>query len=265
MKLIAVDVDGTLVNSEKKITPKTRDALIAAGKAGHKVVIVSGRPTAGVLSLAEELNFDEFGGLLSNFNGGSITNYATGELIANHTLDVDLAKEILAHTRELDIDLIIPDGDRIISDKDSKYLEIERDLLNVNSEVIENIRDEIDFAPNKLLFANDEEILDEIIPGLSEKFIDRTSQVRSTRYYYEIMPQGLSKGKSLLEIADHYGIDQADIIAFGDEMNDETMIEVAGVGVAMGNAVEPIKQIADYVTLSNDEDGIADYLYKFVL
>lgn len=265
MKLIAVDVDGTLVNSEKKITPKTRDALIAAGRAGHKVVIVSGRPTAGVLSLAEELNFDEFGGLLSNFNGGSITNYATGEVIANHTLDVDLVKEILAHTRELEIDLIIPDGDRIISDKDSKYLEIERDLLNVNSEVIENIRDEIDFAPNKLLFANDEEILDEIIPGLSEKFIDRTSQVRSTRYYYEIMPQGLSKGKSLLEIADHYGIDQADIIAFGDEMNDETMIEVAGVGVAMGNAVEPIKQIADYVTLSNDEDGIADYLYKFVL
>jgi len=79
------------------------------------------------------------------------------------------------------------------------------------------------------------------------------------------MPEGLSKGKSLLEIADKYNIDQKDIIAFGDQMNDKTMIELAGVGVAMANAIEAIKEIADYVTLSNDEDGIANYLEKFVL
>ena len=79
------------------------------------------------------------------------------------------------------------------------------------------------------------------------------------------MPKGLSKGNSLLEIAKLYDIDQADIISFGDEMNDFTMIEVAGVGVAMANAVDEIKEIADYVTLSNDEDGIGDYLEKYVL
>lgn len=79
------------------------------------------------------------------------------------------------------------------------------------------------------------------------------------------MPKGLSKGKSLLEIAEIFNIDQKDIIAFGDEMNDETMIKAAGVGVAMGNAVEKIKEIADYVTLTNDEDGIAYYLDRFVL
>lgn len=264
MKLIAVDVDGTLLNSNKEITPKTKEALIKAGEEGHKVVIVSGRPTAGVLGLAKELRFDEFGGLLSNFNGGAITNFETGELIANHPMDLDLVKEILDHTRDLDMDLIIPDGDRVVSDKDHKYLEIERELLGVDSDVIDSLRDEINFEPNKLLFANDEEILDEIIPGLLDKFIDRTSQVRSTRYYYEIMPKGLSKGNSLLEIADYYSINQDDIIAFGDEMNDETMIEVAGVGVAMANAVKPIKDISDYITLSNDEDGIADYLEKFI-
>ena len=94
---------------------------------------------------------------------------------------------------------------------------------------------------------------------------ENTAQVRSQRFYYEIMPKGLSKGNSLLEIAKYYNIDQKDIIAFGDELNDETMIEVAGTGVAMGNAVEKIKEIADYITLSNDEDGIADYLEKFIL
>lgn len=76
-------------------------------------------------------------------------------------MDLDLVKEILAYTRDLDIDLIIPDGDRVVSDRDHKYLKIERDLLGVDSKVIEAIRDEIDFKPNKLLFANDEKILDQ--------------------------------------------------------------------------------------------------------
>jgi len=265
MKLIAVDVDGTLLNSNHQISEKTRDTLIATGEAGHKLVIVSGRPTSAVNHLAKELKFDEFGGLLSNFNGGSITNYATGEVISNHTLDLDLTKEMLAATRDMDIEFIIPKGDKIISEADNTYLNVEHELLGLDTDVITDLRDCIDFAPNKIIFANDVEKLEAAMPFLSENFGDRTSQVRSQRFYYEIMPKDLSKGASLLEIADHYGIDKKDIIAFGDEMNDLTMLEVAGTAVAMGNAVEEIKEIADYVTLSNDEDGIAAYLEEFVL
>lgn len=265
MKLIAVDVDGTLLNSANKISPRTRDALIAAAKAGHKVVIVSGRPTSGVYHLAEELQFGEFGGLLSNYNGGAITNYSTGEVIANHTLDLELAREILDKTRKLNAEIIIPRGDMIISDMDNKYLGVERNLLGVETEVVDGLRDSLDFAPNKIIFANDEDLLDEAIPFLLENFGQATSQVRSQRFYYEIMPKGLSKGTSLLEIANYYGIEKEDVIAFGDELNDYEMVEVAGVGVAMANAVDEIRAIADYITLSNDEDGIADYLEKFVL
>ena len=249
MKLIAVDIDGTLLNSNHKITEKTRACLIKAAKMGHKLVIVSGRPTAGVYSLAKELEFDKFDGLLSNFNGGSITDYATGEVIVNHTLDRQLAMEILDKTRDMDIDIIIPNGDYIISDSYNHYLEAERKLLGLEARVIEDIRDNLDFNPNKILFGADPEVLDRYIPFLEDNFLDRTSQVRSQRFYYEIMPQGLSKGSSLLEIAKHYGIDQSDIIAFGDEMNDYSMIEIAGLGIAMGNAVDDIKKIADYVTL----------------
>lgn len=265
MKLIAVDVDGTLLNSKNEITEKTRNALIKAGEEGHKVVIVSGRPTAGVLHLAKELELDKHGGLLSNYNGGSITNFETGEVISNHTLDLDLAKDILAKTKNLPLQIIIPNGDKIISDRENKYLDIERELLKIEGESIEDLRENIDFEPNKIIFANDPEILEEHLPFLSDTYGSTTAQVRSQRIYYEIIPKGLSKGNSLLEIAKYYEIDQKDIIAFGDELNDETMIEVAGVGVAMGNAVDKIKEISDYVTLSNDEDGIADYLEKFVL
>ena len=263
MKLIAVDVDGTLLNSKNEISPKTKESLIRAGEAGHKVAIVSGRPTSGVRYLAKELEFEKYGGLLSNYNGGSITNFKTGEVISNHTLD--LAKEILAATKDLPLEIIIPSGDKIISDSENKYLDVERDLLKVETEAIEGLRENLDFGPNKIIFANDPEILEQHLEFLIDTYGQHTAQVRSQRFYYEIMPKGLSKGASLLEIAKYYGIDQENIIAFGDELNDETMIEVAGTGVAMGNAVEKIKEIADYITLSNDEDGIADYLEKFVL
>lgn len=265
MKLIAVDVDGTLLNSKHQISPKTRDTLIKTGNAGHKIVIVSGRPTSGVKHLAKQLNFDQFGGLLSNFNGGAITNYASGEIIVNHSIDRNLALEILNDTKDLDLEIIIPFEDVILSDRDNEYLNFERKILGLETRVVANIRENLDFDPSKIIFAKEEEILDQHIPFLLEKYGDRTSQVRSQRFYYEIMAKGLSKGKSLLEIADYYGIDQKDIIAFGDEMNDVSMLEVAGIAVAMYNAVSPIKEIADYVTLSNDHDGIADYLEKFVL
>lgn len=265
MKLIALDVDGTLLNSDHKINPKTRNSLIKALEEGNKVVIVSGRPTEAIRGLAAELEFDKHGGLISAFNGGSISNYQTGEKITNHTIDLDLAKEILRETKDLDLEIIIPNEGKIISDREEKYLAVERDLLGLEAIVDKNIRDAIDFPPNKLLFANDPEVLDKLIPILEEKYGDKTSLIRTQRFYYEIMPQNLSKGKSLLEITDYYGIDQKDIIAFGDELNDETMLEVAGVGVAMANAVDHIKEIADYITLSNDEDGIADYLETFVL
>lgn len=180
-------------------------------------------------------------------------------------MDLNLAKKILAETKDLPLEIIIPKEDYIISDRQNKFLDYERDLLKVDTEAVEDLRENIDFSPNKIIFASDPEILEEYLPFLSDTYGATTAQVRSQRIYYEIMPQGLSKGESLLEISNYYGIDQKDIIAFGDELNDETMIEVAGTGVAMGNAVDKIKEIADYVTLSNDEDGIADYLEKFIL
>ena len=265
MKLIGVDVDGTLLNSENKITPRTRQALIRAGEIGHKIVIVSGRPTSAVQDLAKELEFDKFNGLLANYNGGSITDYTSGKVIANHNLERNLALEILDKSRDMDIDIIIPYEDMILSDKDHKFLKAESKLLGLEAKIVSGIRDKLDFDPNKILFAAEIAKLEESIPFLKENFANQTSQVRSHRNYYELMPMGLSKGNSLLEISKLYDIDQADIIAFGDEMNDFTMIEVAGVGVAMANAVDEIKEIADYVTLSNDEDGIGDYLEKYVL
>lgn len=265
-KLIAVDVDGTLVNSEGVITPRTRDALIAATKAGHEVMIVSGRPTYGIREQALALGFDKFGGVLSAYNGGQLYDFKEKKILANHPMDYDLAMEMLEFSKSLDLEIMVPYGEFIYTDKaDNFYSNRESGMLNMEVKAIADIRDRLNFVPNKILFAQDPEKLDRPCAKLKEKFGRLTEQVKSARFYYEVMPKGLSKGSSIIEACKIFGIDIKDTIIFGDEMNDLSMFEVAGTGVAMGNAVEPIKKLADYVTLSNNEDGIAYYLENFVL
>lgn len=265
-KLIAVDVDGTLVNSNGQITARTREALIAATKAGHEVMIVSGRATFGLRHQAKTLAFDKYGGVLSSFNGGELFDFKEKKVLASHKMDYDLAKEILEFSKDLDLELMIFDGDKILTDRpDGYYVKRESEIIDMDIKPIKNLKNGIDFAPNKFLFAQDPDKIDKPAQKLMKKFGDVTEQVKSSRFYYEVMPKGLSKGSSIIEACKIFGIDIKDTIVFGDEMNDISMFEVAGTGVAMGNAVESIKNIADYVTKSNNEDGIAYYLENFVL
>lgn len=265
-KLIAVDVDGTLVNSEGVITPKTRDALIAAIKAGHEVMIVSGRPTYGLRKQAEELLFDGLGGILSSFNGGQLYDFKNKKVLANHPMDHELAMEILNFSKDLNLEVMVPHGEYIYTDDaDNFYSNRESGMLDMEVVVIKDIRDRLDFVPNKLLFAQDPEKIDPESAKIIDKFGDRTVEVKSARFFHEVMPLGLSKGNSILEACKIFGIAREDVVVFGDEMNDVSMFEVAGTGVAMANAVDSIINMADFVTKSNNEDGIAHYLENFLL
>lgn len=265
-KLIAVDVDGTLVNSKGEITERTRDALISATKVGHEVMIVSGRATYALRHQAEALAFDKFGGILSSFNGGELFDFKEKRVLASHKMDYNLAKEILEFSKNLDLELMIFDGNKILTDRpDGYYVKRESEIIDMDIKPVKDLRDGLDFAPNKFLFAQDPDKIDKPTQKLMKKFGHVTEQVKSMKFYYEVMPLGLSKGSSIIEACKIFGIDIKDTIVFGDQMNDMSMFEVAGTGVAMANAVDPIKDVADYVTKSNDEDGIAYYLENFIL
>lgn len=265
-KLIALDVDGTLVNSQGEITVRTREALIAATKAGHEVMIVSGRPTYGIRKQALALGFDKFGGILSSYNGGQLYDFKEEKILANHPMDYDLAMEILEFSKSLDLEIMVYHGKLIYTDKaDNFYPQRESGILDMEIKEFSDSGGKLDFAPNKFLFAKDPEKIDKPAAELLKKFGHVTEQIKSTRFFYEVMPLGLSKGASVVEACKIFGINIKDAIVFGDEMNDLSMFEVAGTGVAMANAVDPIKKLADYVTLSNNEDGIAYYLENFVL
>lgn len=265
-KLIALDIDGTLLNSENIITEKTREALIRAQDAGHTLVIASGRDPIGVMPYADALDFENHNGLICTFNGGKVINCETGEVLIDHSLDKDLALDILNFAKDNDMTYLIYAKDSIItnSEKTYKIAEIAEADHNVY-EVIENLEDVIDFRPNKILFSIDPAYIDEKIELFDKKYKGKVNAFKSTPFFYEIMPIGVEKGASLIEMAKFLGFDIKDTIAFGDERNDLEMLEAAGVGVVMANAPDIVKEYGDYITKSNDEDGIAYYLDKFLL
>lgn len=266
MKLIFVDIDGTLLDSDNNITDKTRDSLIKAQEEGHTVVISSGRDPNGIRPYAEILKLEKYGGLVSAFNGGMIINQKTKEVLIDHRLDLDLAKEILSFAKNLDADYLIYEKDLILTNSEDAYnLKETAERVNMDYKVIGDLDQSLDFPPHKILFTNDPKYIEKDGKKLEEKFGDLTDQVKSTPCFYEIMPKGIDKGKSLVEIGSYLDFDIKDTLAFGDEENDLAMIKNAGTGVVMGNSRKEIQELADYVTKSNDDDGIAFYLEKFIL
>ncbi len=264
-KLIALDIDGTLYNDEKKITPKTRECLINCQKDGNVVVLASGRPTTGLYLQSKELELEKYHGLLLSYNGGMATDVTTGEVLYKKALDVDIAKKLLRHLEQFEVNPIVNDDKYIYTtDFDGFKLDFESVQNRLELKKVDNICDSIDFEPVKILTAAPHEVLAPIVKEICEPFEDEISFVMSAPFYLEATAKGVTKADALARIGEKLGIDRENIISFGDAENDLSMIEYAGTGVAMGNASEILKEKADMVTLSNNEDGIAYALEKLL-
>jgi len=278
IKAILLDVDGTLANSEKQITPRTRDALIAAQEKGIVLVLASGRADVGLHRFADILDMKNHGGVFVAFNGAKSLNYETGEVYFEQVMTVDQGRRVLAHMRNFDIASCIDHGPYMLTN--NAYFRIERDGAPwdiIEYEAHNNgflVREEanlsavVDWGINKILNAGEPAYLQEHWQEISAPFEGELSAMFTAPFYYEFTPLGVDKSRALRETFAALGIDQSEIAAFGDAQNDRTMLEWAGCGVAMGNAVDEVKEIADYVTLSCDEDGIAaalEHLYPELL
>lgn len=264
-KLIVMDMDGTLTNSEKRISPITRNTLIKAQQQGAKLVLASGRPTHGLYQEAKELRMDEFGGYLLSFNGAHVCDYPNHEVLYNQCIPTDYHRPIINNAKALNLNVMIHHGGDVMIDEEGTYkADYEAKICNMRVKVVDDLRTGIDFEVNKFLISAPEAYLKQQFEDFKLPFEDRLSIYTSAPFYIEVAPNGVDKGASLARLANTLHIKCEDIIAFGDEMNDLTMLQYAGYGVAMGNAVKPIKLIAKEVTKSNDEDGIACVLQKFM-
>lgn len=266
MKLIGVDIDGTLLNSKNELTSRTKASLIKASKIGHKVAIITGRDFYAADFLAKDLDFDKFGGLVSSSNGAHVYDMKTKKTIINHTIDQTLIREMIDFSKELGFDYIIYHGGEILAENEHAHsLEYLASKNKMPYRIIENLEEKIDFPLNKVLFSAEPSIINRNIEKFKEKFENRVNPIHSMPQFLDCMPLDINKGRSILEIADFFSIESKDTLAFGDEINDMEMIQMAGTGIAMANASEILKKEADFITLSNDEDGIAYYIEKNIL
>ena len=264
-KIMVFDLDGTLTNSRKEITPYTKEVLTLYQERGGTVVLASGRPAYGVIPLAKELDLAKYGGYILSFNGGRIMNCRSGEIIYEKTLHHREIQQISDLAATHDAALVTYADDCLVTETpDDLYILKEAKINHMEVKKVENLAEYVDFPVNKCLMTAHGNHLAKVEGKVKEALGTSFSIYRSEPYFLEIMPEHIDKAASLERLLNHLNKDREEMAAFGDGFNDKSMITYAGLGVAMQNAQEAIKAIADYVTLSNDNEGVAYMVNKLM-
>ncbi|MEG0367586.1 MAG: Cof-type HAD-IIB family hydrolase [Coprobacillus sp.] len=264
-KLIALDLDGTLKNSNNEITELTRKALIKVQEMGIKVVLASGRPTPGLRHEAEELLLDQYEGYLLSFNGARVMDCLTKTSIYEQTLTIDEAKKAYQRAKEFNLACMTYKDQVILTeDIDDEYVAVEASINDISKQQVESFEAILEDPIYKVLLTGKPDYVASIVDEFKEPFGDSLSIYRSAPFFIEVMAQNIDKAQSLDCLVKTLGFKREEVIAFGDGYNDLSMIEYAGLGVAMNNAVDGVKEKADRITLSNDQDGIAYTLLEVI-
>ena len=264
-KYIVLDLDGTLTNSEKEITAHTHRTILKAQHLGVRIILASGRPTFGITPLAKALELHHYNGYVLAFNGGKIINCQTQEVMYEKVLDASYIPYLYKQAVKNGVTIISYDDESIITeDPTDIYVQKEAFLNKMPVRQVDNFVEAINFAPSKCLIVGEPEKLVKLEKELKRHLDGALEVYRSEPYFLEIVPLHIDKAKSLSLLFEKIGTTKEEVIAIGDGFNDLSMIQLAGKGVAMANAQESVKACADYVTLSNEEDGVAHAIEKFI-
>ncbi|MGL4740291.1 MAG: Cof-type HAD-IIB family hydrolase [Sarcina sp.] len=265
-KLVAIDMDGTLLNSEKQISQRNRKAITDAVKAGAMVVIATGRGYVGIESHLKDLGLNVQGQYTLAMNGGAAYDSYTGKAVTSLGLKGKDLHRIYDLSQELNLKIQAYTLDECLAIEDNEFTEFERVHVGTPVKILESYKDiSEDDDIMKVLLMGEPAFIDSKIKLIPEEFSRDYTMVKSLPMCLEIMNKNCNKGIGLKELAHKLGVKQEEVIAIGDEQNDFEMIKFAGLGVAMGNANQIIKDVANYETKTNDEDGVALVIEKFIL
>lgn len=267
IKLITIDIDDTLVNTAKQVTPRVKAALQEATAQGVKVVLTTGRPLPGVQEYLDELGLNHQDDQYAITYNGGVVQTTNGEELGGKELAYsdylrlrEVADELGAYLQVETIDAAYT------SAKEINYWASRENFLIKMPLIIKPV-DEMD--PNdhyvKFMFIGDEADIDSWRDAFPADVKEAYYIVKSTPQHLEFMHKDATKGSGLLTLAAKLGIDRSETMALGDQQNDVTMIEAAGLGVAMGNAVPEVKAVADVETTTQNADGVGVAVEKWVL
>ena len=262
-KLLVLDVDGTLLNDEREISKRTLAALLKVQQMGVRIVLASGRPTYGLMPLAKTLELGNYGGFVLSYNGCQIIKAQNGEILFERRINPEMLPYLEKKARKNGFAIFTYHDDTLITDSpDNEYIKNEALLNNLKIIREDEFSTAIDFAPCKCMLVSDKE---KALIGLEQHWEGTLDAFRSEPYFLEVVPCGVNKANTLGALLEHLGVTREEVIAVGDGVCDVTMLQLAGMGVAMGHSQDSVKVCADYVTASNEEDGVALAVEKLIL
>lgn len=266
-KLIAIDMDGTLLKDDKTISAKTKEALKMASSLGIKIVLTSGRPIQGIKKYLNELKLTGKDDYVIGLNGALICKCSDYSIISsNETLNGKDLKYIYNKVKEFKAYFHAFTTDEDLVNVESKFSKNEEKRINLKVRVVDfptEIKDDDEIL--KVVLEEEKDVLDKITTKIPTELFEEYNVIRSVDFMLEFMKNGCNKATGIEKLAQYLGISKEEIIAIGDASNDKEMIEYAGLGVAMGNSKDDIKMLADFITKSNEEDGVAYVIDKFII
>ena len=265
-KVLALDLDGTLTNSDKKITDKTKESIFRAMEKGVKVVLASGRPVLGIERLAKELELDKKGGYILAYNGGQIIECNTGNIISENTVDMSYYYDICECGHKFDVSVLTYNDKGVISEDDAAKYVIKEGYNNTIPVIkVDSLYESVKKPVVKFMIVGEPDELKRALEYMQDKFEGKLNVFLSEPYFMEVTPLGIEKASSLERLLTYLGLTKEELMAVGDGLNDIPMLKYAGLAVAMDNAYDETKEHSDFITKSNNEDGVGYAVDKFIL
>ena len=263
IKLLALDLDHTLLNDNREISERDAEAIRAARKKGVAVTIATGRMFSAAHSFAQDLNIDV---PIITYQGSIIRKLLSEEDLLHLRLTNVVAKRAIEIAKKADVHINVYDGDRLFVRKDNELVARYKKVNGIEVIVNEGFVDDLKIAPTKLVFIdNDYNKLNKLQNIIEKNFKNNWDITRSFPHLLELGHKQATKSKALEFLCKDLGIRHSNIMAIGDGPNDIDMLRWAGIGIAMGNAPLEVKRIADWVTADNNSNGVAIAIEKYIL
>ena len=266
-KLIILDVDGTLLNSNRELTKRTVATLRKVQQMGIKIALASGRPTYGILPLAKAIDLGVYGGYIISYNGAQVMEADTGQILFERRIDPQMVPDLEKRAAKMGMTMAYYDGNEVVStDINNPHVQDEAAMNGMTLRQDDHLSLNMDDWPAEImLVSDDEEALTSIEEHMQRHLNGVMDTIHSNPYYLEVVGYQVGKSYAMSALVQKMGIGMEEVLAIGDGEADINMIQMAGTGVAMANATEGVRRCADFTTLSNDEDGVAVAIEKAIV
>ena len=265
LRMLALDLDDTLLRSDQSISFRTRKAIKKTESAGVTIVLASGRVPAAMEKFSRILGLRKRPGYLICNNGALIQESHTGTIIHETRIDPQIALSICDLAGAEGFPVQMYEDDVMYVSRQNEYSSLDQKLTGCRQVVVENFRAMVGGGCFRLIIPGDPMLLSHLESIIRTYLGNDITLFTSRPYFLEVLPRETDKSTALAYLAGIAGISNTEVIAVGDSLNDEVMIKWAGIGVAMANGDEKLKSAADYVTTrTNDDDGVAEVIEKYI-